>query len=73
MVDGKSLPPARHLDDWGNPLPEKNEDWRVGEVTDDLVRLSSQSGHEVKLGTDLYNFATNPQTGGRKQGTSSGS
>ena len=54
-------PPARHLDDWGNPLPEKNEDWRVEEVTDDLVRLSSQSGHEVKLGTDLYNFATNPQ------------
>jgi hypothetical protein len=56
------VPPACHLDDRGNPLPEKNEDWRVEEVTDDLVRLSAQSGHEVKLGTDhIYNFATNPQ------------
>jgi hypothetical protein len=56
------VPPACHLDDHGNPLPEKNEDWLVEEVTDDLVRLSKQSGHQIKLGTDhIYSFATNPQ------------
>jgi hypothetical protein len=58
----KSCPPACHLDDQGNPLPEKNEDWQVEEVTNDLVRLSAQSGHQLKLGTDhIYSFATNPQ------------
>jgi hypothetical protein len=56
------VPPACHLDDQGNSLPEKNEEWLVEEVTDDLVRLSEQSGHQVKLGTDhIYSFATNPQ------------
>jgi hypothetical protein len=56
------VPAACHLDDQGNPLPEKNEDWLVEEVTDDLVRLSGQSGHQLKLGTDhIYSFATNPQ------------
>ena len=56
------VPPACHLDDQGNPLPEKNEDWQVEEVTNDLVRLSAQSGHQLKLGTDhIYSFATNPQ------------
>jgi hypothetical protein len=56
------VPPACHLDDQGNPLPDKNEDWLVDEVTDDLVRLSKQSGHQLKLGTDhIYSFATNPQ------------
>src|SRR5260370_30329180 len=56
------LPPACHLDDQGNPLPEKNEDWLVEEVTDDLVWLSEQSGYQLKLGTDhVYSFATNPQ------------
>ena len=56
------VPPVCHLDDRGNLLAEKNEDWRVEEVTDDFVRLSAQSGHEVKLGTDhIYSFATNPQ------------
>jgi len=56
------VPPACHLDHLGNSLPEKNEDWRVEEVTDDVVRLSTQSGHQVKLGTDhIQSFATNPQ------------
>lgn len=56
------MPPACHLDDQSNPLPEKNEDWLVEEVTDDLVRLSEQSGYQLKLGTDhIYNFTTNPQ------------
>jgi hypothetical protein len=56
------VPTACHLDDQGNPLLEKNEEWLVEEVTDDLVRLSTQSGHQLKLGTDhIYSFATNPQ------------
>ncbi len=56
------MPPACHLDNQSNPLPEKNEDWLVEEVTDDLVRLSEQTGYQLKLGTDhIYNFATNPQ------------
>jgi hypothetical protein len=56
------VPPACHLDCRSNPLPEKNEDWLVEEVTDDLVRLSEQSGYQLKLGTDhIYSFATNPQ------------
>jgi hypothetical protein len=56
------VPPACHLDDQGNLLLEKNEDWLVEEVTDDLVRFSDQSGHQLKLGTDhIYSFATNPQ------------
>ena len=46
------VPPACHLDGQGSPLPEKNEDWLVEEVTDDLVRPSAQSGHQLKLGTD---------------------
>lgn len=63
------VPPACHLDDRGNRLPEKNEDWRVEEVTDDLVRLYAQSGHQVKLGTDhIYNFATNPQRRSETEG-----
>jgi hypothetical protein len=63
------VPPACHLDDWGNPLPEKNEDWRVEEVTDDVVHLSAQSGHQVKLGTDhIYSFATNPQRRSETEG-----
>ena len=54
------VPPACHLDDQGNPLPEQNEDWLVEEVTDDVMRLSEQSGHQLKLGTDdIYSFATN--------------
>jgi hypothetical protein len=62
------VPPACHLDDQGNPLPEKNEDWLVEEVTDDLVRLSEQNGHELKLGTDhIYSFATNPQRAARER------
>jgi hypothetical protein len=56
------VPPACHLDDQGNPFPEKNEDWQVEEITDDLVRLSTQNGLQLKLGTDhIYSFATNPQ------------
>ena len=56
------VPTACHLDDQGNPLREKNEEWLVEEVTDDLVRLSTQSGHQLKLGTDhIYSFAANPQ------------
>jgi hypothetical protein len=56
------VPPACHLDDQGNPLPEKNEDWLVEEVTNDLVQLSEQSGRQLKLGADhVYSFATNPQ------------
>lgn len=56
------VPPASHLDYQGSPLPEKNEDWLVEEVTDHFVRLSAQSGHQVKLGTDhIHNFVTNPQ------------
>ena len=56
------MPPACHLDDHSNHLPEKNEDWKVEEVTDDVVRLSAQSGHQLTLGTDhIYSFATNPQ------------
>jgi hypothetical protein len=46
------MPPACHLDDYGNSLPETNEDWLVEEVTDDLVRLSKPSGHLLKLGID---------------------
>ena len=56
------VPPACHLDEHGNALPDKNEDWLVEEVTDNVVRLCSKSGHQLKLGTDhIYNFATNPQ------------
>jgi hypothetical protein len=56
------VPAAGHLDEHGNPLPEKNEDWFVEEVTDNRVRLSEQTGHELILGTDhIYSFATNPQ------------
>ena len=56
------VPPACHLDDHGNSLPEKNEDWRIEEITDDLVCLSAPSGLQVKLGTDhIYNFVSNPQ------------
>jgi hypothetical protein len=63
------VPPACHLDDQGNPLPEKNEDWQVEEVTNDLVRLSAQSGHQLKLGKDHnYSFATNPQRTSAKSG-----
>ena len=56
------VPAACHLDEHGNPLPEKNEDWLVEEVTDNRVRLSEQAGRELILGTDhIYSFATNPQ------------
>ncbi|HTV29449.1 MAG TPA: hypothetical protein VMF32_16865 [Xanthobacteraceae bacterium] len=56
------VPPACHLDNQNNALPDKNEDWRVEEVTEDVMRLRSQSGYQLKLGTDhIYNFVTNPQ------------
>jgi hypothetical protein len=56
------VPPACHLDNQSNPLPDKNEEWLVEEVTDDVVRLSDQNGHQLKLGTDhIYSFVTNPQ------------
>lgn len=56
------MPPACHLDNYGNSLPDKNEDWLVQEVNDDRVRLSEQSGNQLILGTDhIYSFATNPQ------------
>ena len=55
-------PPACYLDEQGNPLPDKNEDWLVDEVTDAYVRLTNLTNQKVLLGTDhIYSFSTNPQ------------
>jgi len=61
----KLAPPACHLDSYGVALPERNEDWIVASVTDEVIELSAASGHRLILGTDhVVSFFTNPQEAG---------
>jgi hypothetical protein len=55
------VPIACRLDNLGQPLPEVDDDWIIGEVTDEHVRLSKDTGHFVLLGKDhIHHFTSNP-------------
>jgi hypothetical protein len=55
------VPPCCHLDEYGRALPDKDEDWIVQSVSDDIMELTSPVGYVLRLGTDhIYSFFTNP-------------
>ncbi len=59
----KIAPPAIHLDAVGRELPSRNEDWALGQISDEELRLDEVSilGLTTKLGTDaVASFTTDP-------------
>jgi len=61
----KLAPPVCHLDTDGTALPEKNEDWIVHSVSDDVIVLKNSGGDDLKLGTDhVVSYYTNPHEEG---------
>jgi hypothetical protein len=56
-------PPAIHLDALGRELPGRNEDWIIGSVTDNEIRLDEAviSGLTTTIGKDgVHHFTSNP-------------
>lgn len=61
----KLAPPVCRLDKDGNALPEKNEDWIIQSVSDDVIVLKNSTGDQLKLGTDyVVSYYTNPHEEG---------
>jgi hypothetical protein len=59
-------PCACHLDAHGLLLPEVSEDWLIENVTDEELRLTTTTGHNLFLGKDnIHHYTTDRQ---RSQG-----
>jgi hypothetical protein len=61
------IPVACRLDEFGIPLPSRDDDWLIEEVTDEHIRISNITTQIFQLlGKDhIHHFTTNPQ---RSQG-----